>query len=1065
MCHIFRFDITTYFKTKAFVIAAVALIGIGVFTGLRFNLTVGEGVFLNSAYSTGFMTGMLSLAIIFIASVTAYQLLFKEWDNRFDALLFTTSVNKQQFFTGRLLSFFTVTFLCFVLMIVGFAMGHFLRHDENISPSFNLLYYIYPLLIFGCINSLLVCSVLACIAWISKNKLLMATGGLLIYIVYMVSLIFSNSPFMTNTTPQSLQAQNISALLDPFGLSGYFTISSHFTPAQRNGQLVPLSGVFLLNRFIMLFASGLLLIFTYKKISFSSNKKKQTRNKNSDIEPKESTQPQVKPLFTVVTYQNKSAALKSIISFVRTDLIYLFKNIPLIVTTLFLLFYVGMEMYAEIEKGIRLPQKYASSGLMAETIYGNLHFLGILAGAYFINDIFWRSRESRFHFIENSTYHSFVKVVGHSITAIVLQLFFAIAVISLAVLFQVGYGYTNFKMDAYAGVLLFTTAPMILFTIVALLLNHVIPNKYAALAVSLATALLLTTSVSKSIIHHPLFRFFTGYTGSYSDFTGYGTYLALFAKRQLFGLVIILLAAIIFQLLYRRKKIVQHSIAAIVLGFAAIVAGLSFSDGYVPKSKETAINAAVQYENKYKQYSALPQPIITDVKTSIHLFPSAQSYTIEGHYIIKNKNSKPVETILFEFEEGFSIKQAKYISTTETIAITKPLSELKLSKPLLFGDSAAIDFTISYQWKTVNGHQPFNAIIENGSFMRISRFYPRIGYQKENELADEAERKKNGLGKQTPLKKLEDSTRAVADFINLDMVISTDDGQTAVGTGTLMKQWKEGKRNYFQYSPKQPVPFRFALSSAEYKMKQAVHNGIAISVLYHPSHPENVQRLIQNAKITLDYCIRNFGAYPFPSVTFAEVSSFTSGFAATAYPGTIFMTEQMIFHANIKADKKQDVINELAGHELSHLWWGGNQIVPDEREGAAMLTETLAMYTEMMLYKKMYGIEKMKERVKIHQQIYEAEKGFSENEPLYKVKDGSTHISYSKGAVVMVELADIIGEENVNTALHSFLVNHKYPGVSPVSTDFINELLKSSDPKCHERIKNMFMKSDYPIGQ
>jgi hypothetical protein len=31
------------------------------------------------------------------------------------------------------------------------------------------------------------------------------------------------------------------------------------------------------------------------------------------------------------------------------------------------------------------------------------------------------------------------------------------------------------------------------------------------------------------------------------------------------------------------------------------------------------------------------------------------------------------------------------------------------------------------------------------------------------------------------------------------------------------------------------------------------------------------------------------------------------------------MTEDLIFHANIKADRQQDVINELAGHELSHL--------------------------------------------------------------------------------------------------------------------------------------------------
>ncbi len=115
---------------------------------------------------------------------------------------------------------------------------------------------------------------------------------------------------------------------------------------------------------------------------------------------------------------------------------------------------------------------------------------------------------------------------------------------------------------------------------------------------------------------------------------------------------------------------------------------------------------------------------------------------------------------------------------------------------------------------------------------------------------------------------------------------------------------------------------------------------------------------MKNARLTLDYCIKNFGQYPFPSLTFAEVSSFTRGFNATAYPSVIFMAERLAFHANLKAGRQQDVINELAGHETAHLWWGNNQVAPDEREGAVMLTETLAMYTEMMLYKKLYGEKK-----------------------------------------------------------------------------------------------------------
>ncbi|WP_131827764.1 hypothetical protein, partial [Elizabethkingia anophelis] len=65
--------------------------------------------------------------------------------------------------------------------------------------------------------------------------------------------------------------------------------------------------------------------------------------------------------------------------------------------------------------------------------------------------------------------------------------------------------------------------------------------------------------------------------------------------------------------------------------------------------------------------------------------------------------------------------------------IDSDITEIILKKPLEPNESAGLDFRLSYHWYTVNGHQSFNAIIENGSFMRISHYYPVIGYQKDRE--------------------------------------------------------------------------------------------------------------------------------------------------------------------------------------------------------------------------------------------------------------------------------------------------------------------------------------------
>jgi aminopeptidase N len=116
---------------------------------------------------------------------------------------------------------------------------------------------------------------------------------------------------------------------------------------------------------------------------------------------------------------------------------------------------------------------------------------------------------------------------------------------------------------------------------------------------------------------------------------------------------------------------------------------------------------------------------------------------------------------------------------------------------------------------------------------------------------------------------------------------STPANQTAVGVGELVKRWTHHGRNCFAYKTSSPIPFRFALSSAQYAIKKEQYKGKLFEIYYHPSHDENVDHLLKNTRLTMDYCEKNYGPYPFRTIRFAEISSFTKGFAATAYPATV----------------------------------------------------------------------------------------------------------------------------------------------------------------------------------
>ncbi|MBP1165209.1 hypothetical protein JOE44_002093 [Chryseobacterium sp. PvR013] len=1031
-------------------LVALLLVGLGMFCGSQFNLSVGDGIYLNSPYTIGFMMGMLSLAVIFFATVYALQLLFKDQDSKFDSILFSFPFSKFTYLKGKFCTYFLQTFLSFSFLMTGFLIGQIMRTGSEMQEGVNIIYYIYPLLIFGLINSLFACSFLFLISSVIKRKLLVVVGGLLLYVFYMIILLFSNSPFMAGSLPQPLETQQFSALIDPFGLSSYFMQARDLTAHQKNMQIVPFTGYLLFNRLLFFIVSAGLLFVSYRLFSFSNTsgrKVKTLGNTHLLSETNTSEYSIVTPSF------NGQSSFRSVISFTKTDLTYLFKSIAVPAVSIILLFSVGMEIYAEIEKGIRLPQKYAGSGLMSTTISENFHLIGLLISAYFLNDMYWKSSSSGFFLIENSTYFSKNRLTGHFISISLLLFFFTGILIIQGIIFQAAYQYFHIDWKAYLGVFLFNTFPLILFSGFILLINDRIPNKFIALGISILSVFVLSGPVSGKLISYPLFRIFSDFKGTYSDFNGYGIYEQAFAQRLLSGAGVISILWILNSLVKIKKVPIIASGIAVFLLISGIFAGILFMKGYLPNNEDQAILSSAAYEKNYRKYEHLPQPDIADITTEIKLFPSENAYQIIGKYTLKNQTNQPISKVLINFNEDLQLESAAITSGTETTKIHKNITEVSLKQPLLPGKTASLDFKLSYQWFAVNGHQSFNAIIEDGSFMRISRYYPVIGYQKDDEIQDEKQRSAFKLGKLTELKKPEAPEVAKKDFINLNMIVSTEQGQTAIGTGDLVKKWSKSGRNYFEYKADQ-IPFRFAVSSADYKNKSFNYKGITINIFYHHKHAENVNHLLENTKLTLDYCQQNFGKYPFKTISFAEISSFTRGFAAAAYPSAVFMPEDMVFHANIHADKKQDVINELAGHELSHLWWGNSQINPDDREGSVMLTETLAMYTEMMLYKKMHSKEKMRERIEVHQQIYENEKGLSENVPIYKATGDVPHISYSKGAAAMVELSNLIGEDKVNRALKNFLTHNQYPK-KPTSLDLINEFYNVA-PEVRKEIDRLF---------
>lgn len=1053
---LFLFDIKRFFKRWSTCVLLIVIVALGVVTGKDAHFTISESIYQNSPYQISFITALFSLSAILFSTIFVAQYANKELDSNFQQIFFSTPIRKNQFIAARFASLLVISFFPTILFTGSFLFGHQLAASNLKNESVSLLYYIQPVLLFTFINTIFITAVLSFAGWISKNKLIIYVSGLLLYMLYTVTLIYSGSPLIAGALPQSEQARFISAIADPFGMSAYFYQTSSWTVEQRNTQLISIKGLFALNRVIVVLISLLLLYISVRKFSFS---KKQSKISSKSKENTDENNLRFSYKRTP-TQHNTQAQAKSLLSFSKMHLTYIVKSIPFILALLCVLFTVGMEMYAAIEKGLRIPQQYVSSGLMTTTIIQHFYELGLIIVLYYAFDIFWRSNNVHFNLIENSTPNTSTAYFSKWISLTVVSLIFIIALIFEGIVFQLLYSYPAIEWKVYASLFLFITLPLILMSGYLLLIKKIINRKYAGLGVAILFVFIMATSIGKNFITYPLARIFHVIQMKYSDMNGFGMYGSAYLKGIFFGLCCLLALLSICNLVKKTNR--SWQVWMLLIGSVSVSSyiGIKLLDGYKPKSETAGLTAQANYEKQYRKYSNRPQPTVTSIITTVDLFPEENAYNIEGTYTLENKTNSNIDSILVNFANDFKIKSAELQVDDEIITVKDQYQVLALQKALIPNQKATFHFNISYQWKAVNGHQSFNAIVENGSFMRISRYYPHFGYVLENEIEDEAIRKKYKLGAMSATTGFDAPKTANDDFIALDMTISTSGNQTALGIGELIKTWKQKNRNYFQYKTNDPVPFRFAISSAQYAIKKENYKGKSFEIYYHSTHAENVDNLINNARLAMDYCETNFGPYPFKTIRFAEVSGFTSGFAATAYPATIYMAENMVFHSNIKADKQQDVINELAGHELSHLWWGNSQINPDDRDGSAMLTETLAMYTEMMLLKKMHGKEKMLERIKMHLGIYSFSKGFSIEQPLYKVQAGETHISYSKGAVVMYLLSELIGDQKLNEVLRSFIEKNKFPNPKPVSTDFLKELYRLTDPSVHSKIDTLFKKTE-----
>lgn len=556
----------------------------------------------------------------------------------------------------------------------------------------------------------------------------------------------------------------------------------------------------------------------------------------------------------------------------------------------------------------------------------------------------------------------------------------------------------------------------------------------------------------------PLHAFEFGWlpTLEYSDLIGFGHQFDNWLQYLAYW-VAILLAFTLLICGYRSTRIVSiQNIAGVSLLALAGVAYAYWYDGNVMPSGLT-VGAAARYERQYSHLADSPQPTVLGIKTVLDLDLDKQTASAKIRYRFMNKTSKLIEAIHLDWHPQVNMAIDGDIELSDT---RTGFAIVRLKDKLLPGKLAELTFSVSLPIATF-ASAPLG-IIENGAVVVYSdTILPHIGYNVLKEISSSKGREQNNL----PYQRMQHASGAGADnFLSshlgpsdVDTTIRLSDGLWVIAPGNLLERRSEaGQRQQFHYSTAFPILPYYAVVAGNWERQSEQVGNTNIEVYYHAGHNGNVGGILDAARAALTYGIASFSAYELPTLRVVEMPRQIENLQSFA--GLVIVPEQGPFLFDPKSNS-HDWTSMLIAHEVSHQWWG-YKAIPAQGEGAQVMLESLAQYSAFRVLNKSKPAEKewfvddARSRY-----FYGRRHRTGEDPPLLTAND--PYLTYGKGAVIMNNLAELLGESRFNVVLGDLVKRSTTVDASYVTVrDLENGLLSVANEAEAATIRKTFENND-----
>ncbi len=1012
---IIRFEWRYHTRQMTFVAAAAVFFLFGfVFTATGFGP---DNIHIDSPYSIAETIGILSLMSVFALAAFCGNAVVRDREYKMEEIVFTTAVEKAQFLVGRFTGSFLAAFTAFSFSVPGMIVARFMPwQDPDRLGALNLVPYLWALLVIGLPNVLFAAVVLFAVSTITRNVLASYAASVVLYVLYFVASSLTNSPLMAASAPGANEGAWLAAILDPFALSAFFEQTMHWTPAVRNTRLVALSGHFLLNRVVWMCASfaGLALVhrlFAFRVV-FGA------RRQRLRFEIHANTKAEALPPHSIKTTDNSFEAFRSA---TKLEIRAFLFSAPFLALTLLWAGLAGSELWSDVTSAEYGAALYPTMNVIFRSVGVPLGLMGAIVILYYSAEIVWRERTLHMSQLLHASPAPNAVFVLSKWTALA-SLIAAITAAGMLVgaLVQLVRGYPV-DVAAFLGFAYFTAAPLLLYAAIAIVIQTLSPHKYVGMLIVLVVMFMALRGPDLGI-EHPLWRFPSSMSMTYSDFYGFGGARAFhWSVAYWSGIAALLLLRAIVKWRTGRKERLHRAWPALI-GVVIVACGaVLIHDAPERRSDAERLVWREAYERKYRPFMTRPQPRIAAIRATVDLHPDDGSYHLRGEYELVNETAKPVTEILVAVRrEATNTAIAHPGKVTRDETFNQYL--VTLDAPLQPRARTTLRFDVAYP-------SDGESVVENGTYLMSLRAFPSIGYRWSYEIREERERRRRHLGNSSAPDQPE---IAAMDWVDLDLTISTARDQLAIAPGRLVAS-SPGR---FRYKTDAPIQNIFSIASARYAVKR---DG-PVEVYYHPRHTENVDRILRAAKESLVHLGDLFGAYPRAQLRVVEVPAHQD-FGGFATPGVIFIHERRGFLFDARDPRRLDLVYRRVAHEVAHQWWG-HTVSPPSAPGATMIVESLTKYSELLMLERAHGREEVRESLSQELDRYlsgrTGERSGAEP-PLARVTN-QAYLYYPKGAIVMYAIRDLIGEDALNAVLRDFAREYGGPHGRATSADLVRKL-------------------------